>query len=168
MQYELLLREYRLSSTHRQSGLQPSLHQHYPHRAGLICCTPLPNIVMFHLSYLILLTVLSGQALTGCVPSKQKACPPASPPSRPRPATSIWLDSCPKGIPKKWACLDPKLVFPTVDCIVQDLKACGTLEKNPLMLYSFQATTVEVRTNVHPGRGLMRLYQPAVEIAGSG
>jgi hypothetical protein len=51
-------------------------------------------------------------------------------------------------MPKQWACLDPKIEFPTVECIVADLKACGTLDKNPLLLYSFGATTVEVRTKV--------------------
>jgi hypothetical protein len=87
----------------------------------------------------LVLGILANQALAGCIPSKEKACPaPANP----------WLNKCPKGIPKTWACLDPKIKFPTVDCIVADLKTCGTLDANPVLLYSFSATTVEVRTKV--------------------
>ncbi|KAF9695708.1 hypothetical protein EKO04_006371 [Ascochyta lentis] len=87
----------------------------------------------------LMLGVLANQALAGCMISTLKPCPEQA---------GIWLNKCPKGAPRTWACLDPKLEFPTVDCIVKDLKACGTLETNPLLLYSFGATTVQVRTQV--------------------
>ncbi|KAF3037187.1 hypothetical protein E8E12_001945 [Didymella heteroderae] len=76
--------------------------------------------------------------MAGCMPSKQADCAPAT----------QWLNKCPKGLPKKWACLDPKIDFPTVDCIAADIVACGTLEKNPALFYSFGATTIEVRTEI--------------------
>lgn len=87
----------------------------------------------------LVLGVLANQALAGC--GLSKLCPDPDPAGK-------WLNSCPKGIPKKWACLDPSIDFPTVDCIVADLIACGTLDKNQVLLYSYGATTVEVRTKV--------------------
>ncbi|KAF1953008.1 hypothetical protein CC80DRAFT_494907 [Byssothecium circinans] len=104
------------------------------------------------------LAILVSQTLAGCNPSKSKPCPPGSdiplapvpvpaPAPAPRP-NEKWLDKCPKGMPKAWACLDPKIKFPTVDCIVADIKTCGTLDANPVLLYSFGAATVNVRTKV--------------------
>ena len=93
------------------------------------------------------LGILANQALAGCLPSREKPCPAPAPQPGPAPASS-WLNDCPKGIPDNWACLDPSIEFPTVECMVADLKACGTLENNRLLLYSFGASTVEVRTKL--------------------
>ncbi|KAF2686367.1 hypothetical protein K458DRAFT_402836 [Lentithecium fluviatile CBS 122367] len=95
----------------------------------------------------LVLGILANQALAGCFPSREKPCPAPAPQPGPAPA-SPWLNNCPKGIPKTWTCLDPSIDFPTVDCIVADLKACGTLDNNRALLYSYGATTVEVRTKV--------------------
>lgn len=84
------------------------------------------------------LGLLVNNAIAGCIPSKPATCE----------IGAQWLNKCPNGMPKKWACLDPKIAFPTVDCIVADIKACGTLDNNPALFYSFGATTIEVRTKV--------------------
>jgi hypothetical protein len=86
----------------------------------------------------LIIGLLANKAMAGCMMSRQADCTPGA----------QWLNKCPKGMPKKWACLDPKIDFPTVECIAADIIACGTLEKNPALFYSFGATTIEVRTKV--------------------
>ncbi|KAH6642048.1 hypothetical protein C7974DRAFT_384737 [Boeremia exigua] len=91
-------------------------------------------------TYILVITLglFTSNALAGCIPSKLAPCE----------VGVQWLNKCPKGIPKKWACLDPKIDFPTVDCIAADIEACGTLAANPALFYSFGATTIEVRTKI--------------------
>ncbi|KAL9616766.1 MAG: hypothetical protein Q9160_008391 [Pyrenula sp. 1 TL-2023] len=54
----------------------------------------------------------------------------------------------PKG--QKWACEDESPDFPTVDCLVQDIKTCDLVNKNgaSTIFYSFSANTNDVRPNV--------------------
>lgn len=101
----------------------------------------------------LLLGVLTNQASAGCGMSSLRGedpCPPTTPAG---PPVQPWLNKCPKGMPKQWACLDPKIEFPTVECIVADLKACGTLDNSRVLLYSYGATTVEVREKVRDTLG---------------
>ncbi|KAI1405230.1 hypothetical protein F4819DRAFT_444509 [Hypoxylon fuscum] len=44
-----------------------------------------------------------------------------------------------------WHCSDKALDFPTVDCLIADMKACGNLGAGPTIFYSMGATTVQVR-----------------------
>jgi hypothetical protein len=84
------------------------------------------------------IALFADKAMAGCIPSK--------------PAKSVpgpqWLNKCPRGIPRQWACQDPKITFPTVDCIAADIEACGALENNPALFYSFGAKVDDVRTKV--------------------
>jgi hypothetical protein len=62
------------------------------------------------------------------------------------PTTSPWA-SCKNPKPAAgWACSDPSLTFPTVECIVADIKSCGNIGTGPTVFYSFGATTIQVRT----------------------
>ncbi|PVH70902.1 hypothetical protein DL98DRAFT_540457 [Cadophora sp. DSE1049] len=62
------------------------------------------------------------------------------------PITSPWA-TCKNPRPAAgWACGDKALTFPTVDCILSDIRTCGNIGSGPTVFYSFGATTVEVRT----------------------
>ena len=51
---------------------------------------------------------------------------------------------------EQWACADPALPFPTVDCLVADMRTCGVVGQGgaQTVFYSFGCTTVIARTNV--------------------
>ncbi|KAG8527934.1 uncharacterized protein KY384_006850 [Bacidia gigantensis] len=51
---------------------------------------------------------------------------------------------------QKWACEDDRLDFPTVDCLVQDIRTCDLLNKDgaPTVFYSFGVATKDARPNV--------------------
>lgn len=57
---------------------------------------------------------------------------------------SIWA-TC-KNRPDQWACADPSIDFPTVECLAADMRTCGIVGTGPTIFYSFGATTVQVRT----------------------
>lgn len=44
-----------------------------------------------------------------------------------------------------WACAAPSVTFPTVECIIADLRSCGIFGTGPTVFYSFGAETTQVR-----------------------
>ena len=68
------------------------------------------------------------------------------PPARPVPMGQYpTRPVCRKSPPSngKWACEDPNIIFPTVDCILADMKLCGYLGKNSVFK-SFGAEVPEI------------------------
>ena len=51
---------------------------------------------------------------------------------------------------EKWACEAEDLIFPTVECILADMKTCGNVGENTVF-YSFGANTVQARTGLRDG-----------------
>lgn len=70
---------------------------------------------------------------------------PRDPNDRP-PLKEVWTPC--KHRPKKWACEDRKIDFPTVECLRKDMQTCGNVGTGPRIFYSFGAKTVQVRKPV--------------------
>lgn len=90
-------------------------------------------------------STLAGQCLSLC--RDPDDCPPAAP--EPDETPPIW-QTCPSGPADgtKWACQADDIDFPTVDCLVADMRTCGLIGQGgrPTVFYSFGATTVQART----------------------
>ncbi|KAI6092235.1 hypothetical protein F4821DRAFT_225183 [Hypoxylon rubiginosum] len=61
------------------------------------------------------------------------------------PNTDPWRECKNPEPPLGWHCADKALDFPTVACLVADIKACGNIGDGPTIFYSMGATTVQVR-----------------------
>lgn len=106
---------------------------------------------MTPLSYLLYLLgahatyALAGQCLSIC--RDPDDCPPEAP--QPGETPPIW-QTCPSGPASgaKWACQASDIDFPTVACLVTDMKTCGLIGAGArsTVFYSFGATTVLART----------------------
>ena len=73
-------------------------------------------------------------------------CPPARPIPMPQnPLSSVCRNRLPEG--EKWACEDEAIVFPTVECILADMKTCNNIGQNTVF-YSFGVRANDVRINV--------------------
>lgn len=121
-----------------------------------------PSSNMTHISTLLFLltfyttSTFAGQCLSIC-PDPQD-CPEGPPnPGEPLP---LW-QSCPNGPAPgaQWACQDPSLDFPTVDCLAADMRTCGLVGQGgrSTVFYSFGSTTSltrPVRDSLNP-RGVM-------------
>lgn len=81
-------------------------------------------------------------------PNQQQANPPPPPGVLPGAKWRQCNARPPKG--QKWACEDDGLDFPTVDCLVQDIKTCDLLNKDgaSTIFYSFGVATKEARPKV--------------------
>ena len=88
---------------------------------------------------------LAGQCLSIC--RDPDDCPPEAP--QPSETPPIW-QTCPSGPANgaQWACQDSKIDFPTVECLVADMKTCGLIGAGgrSTVFYSMGATTVQART----------------------
>ena len=86
---------------------------------------------------------LAGQCLSIC--RDPDDCPPSS--ARP----SDW-QNCPSGPANgaRWACQASNIDFPTVACLIADMRTCGLIGQGgrSTVFYSFGATTVDARTKV--------------------
>src|SRR5579862_1617378 len=81
-------------------------------------------------------SVTTSTCATNCMDPDN--CPPDP--------TLTWM-SC-KNRPaagQKWACQDPSITFPTVECLLADIKTCGNLGENTVF-YSFGASTTDARS----------------------
>lgn len=47
-----------------------------------------------------------------------------------------------------WACQQPSITFPTLECIKADLITCGLINTGPTVFYSMGATTIQTRTGL--------------------
>lgn len=73
-------------------------------------------------------------------------------PVKPFPPGKICPGKPPKG--ERWACEDPSINFPTVDCLIADIKTCGIISNgHPTILFSFgvgQGNIKKVRDQYNP------------------
>lgn len=96
----------------------------------------------------------AGQCFSCCCQnSDSEDCemtPLGAPTVRP-PAPSMWVGCNNRPLDgQTWACEDPNLDFPTVECLVEDMRTCGVVGNNgaSTVFYSFGVGTPETRPNV--------------------
>lgn len=99
-----------------------------------------PFLLSIHFAY-----TLAGQCFSVC--RDPDDCPPS--PAQPNEPTPIW-QTCPSGPANgaQWACQASGIDFPTVTCLVADMRTCGLIGQGgrSTVFYSFGATTIEART----------------------
>lgn len=81
----------------------------------------------------------------------QQQANPLPPPDPLRDPNPIWRQCNSRPLHgQTWACEADNIDFPTVECLVQDIKTCDLLNKDgaSTIFYSFGVATIEVRPNV--------------------
>ena len=88
---------------------------------------------------------LAGQCLSIC--RDPNDCPPSA--AQPSESPPIW-QKCPSRPANgaQWACQASNIDFPTVACLIADMRTCGLIGQGSrsTVFYSFGATSVEART----------------------
>lgn len=99
--------------------------------------------------------------LVGSCLSWLGCCLPSLRDPDPAPATpddAKWALCQNESPPGGWACQQPEVTFPTIECIMADLKTCGCIGSGPTVFYSMGASTVGTRTgfrDILSPRGVM-------------